>query len=122
VVAKLEALRTSAARLRDLVLDVADGLSSLTVSLSTAVEQLEGQVDAVANNGVHFGNQSTFVAILSHFLELDAVLELFGYRLNVNLTEDQVDTFWTWVCSASDSLLSHIFPLVAHTPPDGARE
>jgi hypothetical protein len=120
VVAKLEALRTSAARVQDLVLDVVDGLSSLAVSLSTAVQQLEGRVDATTNNGVHSGNQSTLVAILSHFPELDAVLELFGYRLNVNLTEDKVDALWTRVCSASDSLLSHIFPLVARIPPDGA--
>jgi hypothetical protein len=112
VVAKLEALRTLAARVRDLVLDVANGLSSLAVSLSAAVEQLEGWVDAATNNGVHSGNQSTLVAILSHFLELDAMLELFGYRLNMNLTEDKVDAFWTRVCSALDSLLSHIFPLV----------
>jgi hypothetical protein len=40
------------ARVWDLVLDWADGPSSLIASLSTVVEMLEGWVDAAAANGV----------------------------------------------------------------------
>jgi hypothetical protein len=36
-----------------LVLDGADGSSSLVTSLSTTMELLEGNVDAAAANGVH---------------------------------------------------------------------
>jgi hypothetical protein len=40
--AKMEALRTLATRLQDLVLDNADGSSSLAASMSAGVELLEG--------------------------------------------------------------------------------
>jgi hypothetical protein len=46
--AELEALQTLAARVQDLVLDITDGPSSLVASLFTAVELLEGRVDAAA--------------------------------------------------------------------------
>jgi hypothetical protein len=50
--AELEALRTSAERVRDLVLGNIDELSSLAASLSAVVELLEGRVDTTATNGV----------------------------------------------------------------------
>jgi hypothetical protein len=50
--AELEALRTSAERVRDLVLGNIDELSSLAASLSAVVELLEGLVDTTAANGV----------------------------------------------------------------------
>jgi hypothetical protein len=50
--AELEALQTLAAWVQDLVLDNADGKSSLAASLSTVVELLEGQVDIAAANGI----------------------------------------------------------------------
>jgi hypothetical protein len=49
---KLEALRTSAARVQDLVLDNTDGSSSIVVSLSMVVELLEGRINTAAANGV----------------------------------------------------------------------
>jgi hypothetical protein len=48
---ELEALRTSATWLRDLVLDGADGSSSLAASLTTVMKLLEGHIDAAAANG-----------------------------------------------------------------------
>jgi hypothetical protein len=53
--AELEALRTSAARVWDLELDSADWPSSLVASMSTAVELLEGQIDATTDNRVRWG-------------------------------------------------------------------
>jgi hypothetical protein len=49
--AELEALWDSVVRVWDLVLDNADGTSSLIASISTAVELLEGRVDDAAANG-----------------------------------------------------------------------
>jgi hypothetical protein len=51
--AELEALRPSAALVRDLVLADVDGASSLAASLSMVAELLESQIDTVATNGVH---------------------------------------------------------------------
>jgi hypothetical protein len=47
-----EAMWTSAAWVRDLVLDNADGPSSQVTSLSTAVELLEGRINATTAIGV----------------------------------------------------------------------
>jgi hypothetical protein len=77
--AELETLRTSAARFRDLVLYGADELSFLVASLSTAVELLEGHINAVAANRVCWGTRSALVAALSHLLELEAELEVLGF-------------------------------------------
>jgi hypothetical protein len=49
--AELEALRTSAARVQDLVLDNIDGPSSLAMSLSMVAELLEGQINVTSANG-----------------------------------------------------------------------
>jgi hypothetical protein len=49
-------------------------------------------------------------------------LELLGSRRNVDLAEDQVDTLWTWVHAATDSLASHVPPLVTRSPPGSAEE
>jgi hypothetical protein len=53
--AELDALRTSAMRVWDLVLDSIDGSSSLAASVSGAVDLLEGRFDAMAANGVRWG-------------------------------------------------------------------
>jgi hypothetical protein len=86
---ELKALWCSAAWVQELVLDNADGPSSLVASLALAVELLEGRVDAMATNGVRWGTQSALVAALSHFPEL----ELLRSRRNGDLTKDQVDAF-----------------------------
>jgi hypothetical protein len=49
------------------VLDSADGLSSLVASMSTAMELLEGRIDAAAANGVRWGSHSMLVATMAHF-------------------------------------------------------
>jgi hypothetical protein len=46
--AELEALWSLAARFQDLVLDDADGLSSLAASMSTVVKELEIRIDIAA--------------------------------------------------------------------------
>jgi hypothetical protein len=66
--AELEALLTTAVRVRDLVLDNADGLSSMAASMSTVVELLEGRIDTAATNRVRWGSHSALVAIVPHFL------------------------------------------------------
>jgi hypothetical protein len=102
------------------VLGRADGPSSHAASLSTVVELLEGQVDAVVTNGVRWGTRSVLVAALSHFLELDAKLELLRSGHNAALMEDQVDALWILARPASDLLASHVLPSVAHGRPNGA--
>jgi hypothetical protein len=113
----LEALRSSAAQVRDLVLEQANRSSSLATSLSLTAGLLEGCIDAVAANGVHWGTQSALATALSHFSESGAELELLGSGHNADLTEDQVDALWTQVCPTSDLLVSYVPPSVARGPP-----
>jgi hypothetical protein len=89
--AELEPLWISAARVLDLVLDNADGLSSLAASKSTTVVLLEGWIDATSANGVHLGSHSMLVESVSNFPELRLKMELLGSGRNVDLTEDEAD-------------------------------
>jgi hypothetical protein len=100
------------------MLDRANGPSSLAASLSAVVELLEDRVNAVAANRVRWG----LVATLSHYLKLEAELELLGSRCNMALTEDQVDALWILARPALNLLESHVLPSVARNPPDGAGE
>jgi hypothetical protein len=115
-------LWTSVALVRHLVLDGADGSSSLSVSLFVVAELLEGCVNATNTNGVHWGTRSALVAALWHFLELGAELDVLRSRHNADLMEDQMGPLWIQACPASDSMASHILPSVARGPPDGAGE
>jgi hypothetical protein len=54
-VAELEGLRSSAARVQDLVLGGPARTSSLAVLLSLAAELIEDHIDIAASNGVHWG-------------------------------------------------------------------
>jgi hypothetical protein len=74
--AELEALRASAALVRDLVLGDVDRPSSLAASLSMVAESFESRIDTEATNRVRWGTQSALVATLSSFLELKYELEL----------------------------------------------
>jgi hypothetical protein len=87
----LEDLRSSAMRVRDLVLGDIGGSSLMVASMSALTEKLEGQIDAVIANGVHWGSCSVLVAAVSHFPELDADLEVLGSERNVGLTKDEVN-------------------------------
>jgi hypothetical protein len=98
------------------VLEQADGPSSLVASLSSAAGLLEGCIDVIAANGVHWGTQSALATALSHFSESGAELELLGSGHNADLTEDQV-AIWTQVCLTFDLLVSYIPPSVARGPP-----
>jgi hypothetical protein len=118
----LEALRTLTACVQDLVLDNADEPSNLAACLSVRVELLEGWVDATIANQIHWGTQLVLVAALSHFLKLEAKLELLRSTCNTILKEDQLDTLWILACPTSDSLALDILPSVTHSPPDGTRE
>jgi hypothetical protein len=51
----MEALRSSAARVWDLVLERADRTSSLAVSLSLVVELIGDHIDIAGANGVRLG-------------------------------------------------------------------
>jgi hypothetical protein len=104
------------------VLDDADGPSSLAASMSAVAEQLKSWIDGVAANGVHLGSHSALVAAMSHFLELDVDLEVLRSGHNVGLIEDEVDAFWSRVCTAADSLALHVHFSGARNPPNGAGE
>jgi hypothetical protein len=82
--AELEALRTLAARVRDLVLGSADMPSSLATSMSTA-----------AANRVCSGSCSALVAVGLHFQELRTELQVLESRHSMDLTEDEADALWT---------------------------
>jgi hypothetical protein len=77
-----------------MVLDRADGPSSLVTSLSTAAELLNGRVDAAAANGVRWWTWSALFAALLHFPKLETELEMLGSVGNADLMEDQVDALW----------------------------
>jgi hypothetical protein len=62
------------------------------------------------------------IATLSHFLELEAELELLESRHNAVLTKDQVDALWILARPSSDLLASHVLPSVALDPPNGMGE
>jgi hypothetical protein len=119
---KLEILRASAAQVRDLVLDNINMSSSLAASLSTVVELLEGQINTMAANGVHWQTQSALVATLSHFSELETELELLGSGCNADLTDDHTDALMIWVRAASNLLATHVPPSVVRHPFDNVGE
>jgi hypothetical protein len=118
----LEALRSLAAWVQDLVLDNVDGSSLLATSMSTVAERLEGQIDAPVANGVCSGSHSALVAIVSHFPELDADLEVLRSRHNTRLAENEVDVLWSQVRASTDSVASHVPPSIDHKPLDSAEE
>jgi hypothetical protein len=52
---------------------------------------LRNQIYIAATNGVHWGSHSVLVVTVSHFLELDADLEVLGFGGSVGLIDDEVD-------------------------------
>jgi hypothetical protein len=48
-----------------------------------------------ATNGVHCEAQLALTTDLSHFPELETHLELLGSGRNADLTDGQLDAFWT---------------------------
>jgi hypothetical protein len=60
--AKLEVLQTSVALVRDLVLGDVDIPSSLVMSLSMVVEEVESRINTAAANGVRWGTRSALFA------------------------------------------------------------
>jgi hypothetical protein len=87
--AGLEALRTSAVWVQDLVLGSVDGSSSLAAFMSTTMELLECWIDVAATNGVRRGSSSALVAIVSHFSELKTELEVLKFGHSADLIEDE---------------------------------
>jgi hypothetical protein len=59
---------------------------------------------------------------VSHFSELKFELELLRSGRNADLTEDEADALWTWVCVALESLASCVPFSVASSHPDSAGE
>jgi hypothetical protein len=70
------------------VLGDADGSSTQAMSKSTVAELLEGQIDTVATNGVHWGSRSALVVAVLHFSKLGTNLEVLGSGRSVELTKD----------------------------------
>jgi hypothetical protein len=77
------------------VLKRSDKASSLVALLSSAVDLIEGHVDAAVANRVHWGARLALITALSHFPKLEPKFELFGSRYNADLTEGQLDALWT---------------------------
>jgi hypothetical protein len=88
---ELEALSTSAALVRDLVLGEANRPSSLATSLSMAEEVVENWINTVTANGVRRWTRSMLVVALSYFPKLKSKLELLRSRWNADLSDDQAD-------------------------------
>jgi hypothetical protein len=120
--AEFETLRSSAARVQELVLDGPRGTSSLATSLSSAVELIEDCVDAAATNRVCWGGGSALSTFLSCFSELETELELLGFGRNANLMEDQVDALWTMAHQDLESLASFNPLPVTRGSPNGVGE
>jgi hypothetical protein len=120
--AELEALRTSVARIWDLVLGSVDGLSSLIASMSTAGVLLKGRINAATADGVCWGSYSMLVVVVSLFLELKTKLEELEFVHSADMTKDEADALLIRVCAALDSLALHVSSSLAHNPPNGAGE
>jgi hypothetical protein len=93
-------------------------MSSLIASLSSTVDPIEGHVDEAAANGVHWGGRLAITTTLAHFPELEPELELLGSGHNADLTEGQLDTYWTRTHRALESLSLSVPPSVARSPCD----
>jgi hypothetical protein len=65
---KLQALWSSIAGVRDLVLERLDWTSSLVATLSSAVELIEDHMDTMATNRYRWDIRSVLVATMSHSL------------------------------------------------------
>jgi hypothetical protein len=89
--AELEAVRTSAARVWDLVLGSANGPSSLAAPMSMLVELLQGWIDAAQASGVRWGSCSVLIATMLHFPELKTEREVLRFGCSVDLTKDEAD-------------------------------
>jgi hypothetical protein len=74
--AELEALWTSTAIVRDLILGDASRSSSLAASLALMAEEVVKWVNAMTANGVWWGTRSALVTALSHFPELEVYIAL----------------------------------------------
>jgi hypothetical protein len=116
------ALWTSAARIRHLVLDNVNGPFSLAASLPMLAELLEDRVDTTAANVGRWGTQSMLVTALSHFPELESVVELLWFGRNMVWMEDRLDALWILARLALELLASYVLPSVTHNPPDGMGE
>jgi hypothetical protein len=67
------------------------GTPSLEASLSLVAELIEGYVNTMASNVIHYRTWSTLTAALSHFPNLETELELLGSGRNADLMESQLD-------------------------------
>jgi hypothetical protein len=117
---ELEALWGSAAQVWDLVLERADWMFSLGASLSSMAELLEGRIDAVVTNRVHWGTGLALAATLSHFPNLGTKLEVLGFEYNVDLMGDLIDALRIEVQQVSDLLATYIPPSATHGCPNDA--
>jgi hypothetical protein len=109
-------------QVRDLMLERSGEALSLAAVLFSTVNPIKGHVDAAAANRVHLGAWLALTAVLSHFPELELELELLGFGYNADLVKDEMGVFCISTSRASKSLSLSVPPLVAHSPPDSARE
>jgi hypothetical protein len=68
-------------------------MPSLAVVLSPSTELIDGRVNVVAINGVHWRAWLVLTTALSHFPERESELELLGSGYNTDLTKDEMEAF-----------------------------
>jgi hypothetical protein len=68
------------------------------------------------------GARLVLTAALSYFPEMEVELDQLGSGYNADLSSDEMETLLTRTHRASESLLLHVPPLAAHSPPDDAGE
>jgi hypothetical protein len=83
---------------------------SLAAALSSTADLIEGCINAMVANEVHWGARVALTTILSHFPELELDLKLLGSGYNANLMKDEMEVFWTRTLQASESLSSRVPP------------
>jgi hypothetical protein len=69
------------------VLKRSNETSSLAALLSLTANLIEGHVNAVVASRVHWGARSALNVVLTHFSELEPMLDLFGSGYNADMLE-----------------------------------
>jgi hypothetical protein len=92
---------------------------SLATSLSSAVDLIEGRIDAAITNGVHCGARFALTAALSHFAKLEPEVELLGSGYIADLMHGQMDAFCARTHRASETLSLRVPLLVTRSSLDG---
>lgn len=106
--AELLSVQTSAGRIRDLVLENADGVSSMPQALAMAAERIEDRIEAAAATGARWGARMALTTAVSHFPEVKPDLPVIGDGFNPQLTRGATGLLWAEVSDAAERIASRI--------------